>query len=47
MSDIGTSLISPSTGVMEKDENGETMVETIKDSVATSAYRYSKVRKID
>ncbi|XP_057194671.1 eukaryotic translation initiation factor 4E transporter isoform X2 [Triplophysa rosa] len=27
---------------MEKDENGETMVETIKDSVVTSAYRYTK-----
>lgn len=27
---------------MEKDENGENMVETIKDSVVNSAYRYSK-----
>lgn len=31
---------------MEKDENGETMVETIKDLVVTSAYRYTKVRTI-
>ncbi|XP_050968059.1 eukaryotic translation initiation factor 4E transporter isoform X2 [Labeo rohita] len=27
---------------MEKDENGENMVETVKDSVVTSAYRYTK-----
>lgn len=27
---------------MEKDENGETMVDPIKDSVMTSAYRYTK-----
>ncbi len=31
---------------MEKDENGENMVETVKDSVVTSAYRYTKVRTI-
>ncbi|XP_051752426.1 eukaryotic translation initiation factor 4E transporter isoform X1 [Ctenopharyngodon idella] len=27
---------------MEKDENGENMVDTVKDSVVTSAYRYTK-----
>ncbi|KAK2889406.1 hypothetical protein QQF64_028436 [Cirrhinus molitorella] len=27
---------------MDKDENGENMVETVKDSVVTSAYRYTK-----
>ncbi|XP_077054344.1 eukaryotic translation initiation factor 4E transporter isoform X2 [Siphateles boraxobius] len=27
---------------MEKDENGEDMVDTVKDSVVTSAYRYTK-----
>ncbi|XP_016126509.1 eukaryotic translation initiation factor 4E transporter-like isoform X4 [Sinocyclocheilus grahami] len=27
---------------MEKDENGENIVETVKDSVVTSAYRYTK-----
>uniref|UniRef100_A0A673L2D7 Eukaryotic translation initiation factor 4E nuclear import factor 1 n=1 Tax=Sinocyclocheilus rhinocerous TaxID=307959 RepID=A0A673L2D7_9TELE len=32
---------------MEKDENGENMVETVKDLVVTSAYRYTKEELVE